>query len=186
VASELTVEGGLSTLTVTRVEMRTTRAVASVQKRLNRRRAGEEVLGALGEVVAGLFKDRPLRAGETRGVAPEMARWLNPPPLPTWVFYSTVGASAVFAAGGVAYGMSSNATRASYNSLAQSSGVVSGSELNGLRQQALDQSNRAALLFGVAGTLALAAGVEAFFTDWHNDRAAVRVTPSGAAVVVKF
>ena len=46
--------------------------------------------------------------------------------------------------------------------------------------------SRATVLFGVAGGFAVAAAVEAFFTDWHNDRAAVTVTPAGATVTVRF
>jgi hypothetical protein len=186
VSSQLAVVDGVSTFTLSRIEMRAMRTTASAQKRLTRRRGGEEVLGATGEMVAALFPDRPLRAGETRGVSPQVARCLNPPPLPTWAFYTTAGVAAAFASGGVAYGLSSNGSRDRYNRLARSPGVISGSELMGLRQQALDQGDRAALLFGVAGTLALAAGVEAFFTDWHDDRAAVRITPRGATVLVRF
>jgi hypothetical protein len=43
---------------------------------------GEELLVAVGPGVEELFPDRPLRAGEERGVPAEVAARLNPPPLP--------------------------------------------------------------------------------------------------------
>ena len=42
------------------------------------------------------------------------------------------------------------------------------------------------VLFGVAGAAALAAGVEFFFTDWNDDRAALQVGPGGVAVSGTF
>ena len=127
--------GDTSTFSVSRIDMRTTKVIANVQKRLARRRSGEEVLGAVGEAVAALYKDRPLRAGEQRGVAPEVARWLNPPPLPRWVFFTTAGAAAVAARG--APRTRSPRTRAGkdYNALASGGGTVSGAELVRLKDQ---------------------------------------------------
>jgi hypothetical protein len=186
VSSELVVQGETSTFSLSRIDMRTTKVVAATQKRLARRKAGEEVLGAVGEVVATIYKDRPLRAGEQRGVAPEVARWLNPPPVPRWVFFTTAGAAAAAAAGGAIYAVNAEGTRESYNALATGGGTVSGSELTELHDLADKQQRNATILFGVAGVLVAAAGVEAFFTDWHNDRAAVRIGPAGATVVVKF
>jgi hypothetical protein len=78
----------------------------------------------------------------------------------------------------------SNQTRGQYNSLAGQSGSISGAELVRLRNQANDQTQRSTVLFGVAGGLAVAAVVEAFFTDWHGYRAAVG--PDGAAVGIRF
>jgi hypothetical protein len=186
VSSELVVDGSTSTFSVSRIDMRTTKVIANTQKRLARRKAGEEVLGALGEVVAAVYKDRPLRAGEQRGVAPEVARWLNPPPLPRWVFFTTTGAAVAAAGIGTVYAVASNNTTKDYNALATGGGTVSGSELTRLKDQADQQKRNATISFGVAGVFAVAAAVEAVFTDWHNDRAAVRVGPAGASVVVKF
>jgi len=186
VASELVVEQGQSTFKVSRVEMRTTRVRAEAQRRLRRSRSGEEVLGAMGEMVAQLFPERSLREGQTRGVSKQVARWLNPPPVPRWVFFATGGAAALAAGSGAVYGLASNSTRSDYNALAQSSAPANGAEMARLHQQALDQTSRATLLFGVAGGLAVATAVEAFFTDWHDDRAAVTVTPAGATLNVRF
>jgi hypothetical protein len=186
VSSDLVVSGGVSTFTVTRIDMRTTRAVASAQKRLSRRRAGEEVLGAVGEVVANVFRDRQLKAGEVRGVSPQVARWLNPPPLPKWVFYATAGTATALALGAGAYGLASNATVGQYNDLAQAGSEVSGGELQRLQDQAEAQKQHGLALGAAAGLFAVGAGVEAFFTDWHDDRAAVTVGPGGATVRVKF
>jgi len=177
VSSELVVAGEASTFKVSRIDMRTTKVKAEAMRRLRRTRAGEEVLGTIGESVAQAFPDRPLRPGESRGVAKQVGRW---------VFFATVGAVAVTAAGGTAYGLASNSTRSEYNALLHGSSTVSGAELSRLRSHASDQSGRATLLFGVAGGFAVAAAVEAFFTDWHNDRAAVTLTPAGAGVTLRF
>jgi hypothetical protein len=186
VSSELVVAGDTSTFKVARIDMRTTKVRQESMRRLRRTKAGEEVLGAMGEMVAQVFPDRPLRTGESRGVAKEVGRWLNPPPLPRWVFWATVGGAAAAAAGGTAYGLASNSTRSDYNALARSGGTVNGAELQRLHDQASSQSTRATVLFGVAGGFAVAAVVEAFFTDWHNDRAAVTVTPAGAGMTLRF
>jgi hypothetical protein len=186
VSSQLVVQEGTTTFTVSRIDMRTAKVAHSTQKRLTRRKSGEESLGAVGEIVETLYPDRVLKAGEVRGVSAEVSRVLNPPPLPRWVFFGTVGAAAVFAAGGTAYAVASNSTRADYNDLVNGGSSLNGAEMVRLENQADAQRARATLLFGIAGGLAIAAGVEAFFTDWHNDRAAVRVGPNGASVSVAF
>lgn len=186
VSSELVVAGDTSTFKVSRIDMRTTKVKWEALRRLRRTKSGEEVLGAMGEMVAQVFPDRAVRPGETRGVAKQVGRWLNPPPLPRWVFFTTVGAAGLAAAGGTVYGLASNSTRSDYNALARSGGTVNGAELQRLHDQASSQGARATILFGVAGGFAIAAAVEAFFTDWHDDRAAVMVGPAGASVSLRF
>jgi hypothetical protein len=185
VTSELVVEGGRSTFTVSRVEMRTTRVKGNAQRRLERSRAGEEVLGVMGEVVAALFPDRPLREGETRGVAKQVARWLNPPPLPRWVIAGTGGAALLAAAGGTTFALMSNDARRSHNELVRRSATepVSGADISALRDKAQARANLSGALFGVAAGLAVAATVEAFFTDWHDYRGKVTVSPAGVLTV---
>jgi len=175
-------------LTVKRIDMRSTRVVGEAQQRLKRTSGGEELLGAVGPLVASLFPDRALRPGRTRGVAREVALRLNPPPLPRWVFYVTSGVAVAAAAGGTTYGLMANDSRSQYNALLRRSATeqVPGSQLASLRDQASSRRSAAGLLFGVAATFAVAGGVEAFFTDWHDYRGAVSVSPAGAVVSVRF
>lgn len=47
---------------------------------------GVEFLGEIGPAVQALFPEVPLRDGQTRGISPELARRLTPPPLSPWIF----------------------------------------------------------------------------------------------------
>jgi hypothetical protein len=73
-----------------RVEQREAKVSQQYSQRL-KDIGGEELLAAIGPSVEALFPDRELRAGMERGVAPELALRLNPPPLPPWAFWTTVG-----------------------------------------------------------------------------------------------
>jgi len=183
--ASVVVEGKSATLSLRRINMRQARVTASDQRRLTRAN-GEELLGAVGPSVEALFPDRALRAGRTRGVAKEVALRLNPPPLPRWPFFATLGAATAAAAGGLVYGSLANDARSQFNALAQRSlsEPVSGSQLKSLESSATSRARTANLLFLGAGGLAVAAGVEAFFTDWRGYRAGVEVMPGGAGVSV--
>jgi hypothetical protein len=84
------------------------------------------------------------------------------------------------------YGSLANDARTQFNDLAQRSlsGPVSGSQLKSLESTASSRARTANLLFLGAGGLAVAAGVEALFTDWHGYRAGVEVVPGGAGLTV--
>jgi hypothetical protein len=64
-----------------RIEQKSASVTQQVSQRLQVQ-GGEEVLALVGPAIEQLFPDLPLRDGETRGVAPELALRLNPPPLP--------------------------------------------------------------------------------------------------------
>jgi hypothetical protein len=174
-----------ATLTLKRIDMRSARVAGSDQRRLARAN-GEELLGAVGPAVQALFPDRALRAGRTRGVDREVALRLNPPPLPRWVFFATAGAAAAAAAAGAGYGFMASDARDQYRTLSQRalSETVSGPQLRELEQTASDRARMSTALFVLAGGLGVAAGVEAFFTDWHGYRTSVQVAPGAATVQV--
>jgi hypothetical protein len=178
-------DGKTATLALKRIDMKGARITGSDQRRLVRAN-GEELLAAIGPAVQVLFPDRLLRPGRTRGVAKEVAVRLNPPPLPRWAFYATAGSAAALAAAGLGVGYMSRDARDQYRRLADRSTteVVPGSQLRSLEDRASSLSRSANLLFLASGGLALAAGVEAFFTDWHGYRAAVDVAPGKAGVQV--
>jgi len=65
---------------------------------------GEEFLAVVGDAVAELFADMPLLEGRVRGVPPEIAARLDPPPLPTWPFIGVAALSAVALGSGALLG----------------------------------------------------------------------------------
>jgi hypothetical protein len=181
----LIVDRDTVTLGSKRISMKSARITGSHQRRLTRAK-GEELLGAIGPLVQALFPDRPLRAGRVRGVEKEVALRLNPPPLPRWTFFATAGAALAAAAGGATYGYLARDARSQYSSAAQRSLTesVSGRQLKDLEETASSRARTANVLFVASGVLAVAAGIEAFFTDWHGYRTAVEIAPGGAAVKV--
>jgi hypothetical protein len=181
----LLVDRDIVTLTAKRINMKLGKVAGSDHRRLTRAK-GEELLGAIGPAVQALFPDRPLRAGRTRGVEKETALLLNPPPLPRWPFFTTAGAAIAAAAGGAAYGYLARDARNQYSALSQRSLTesVSGRQLKDLEDTASSRARTANILLVAAGVLTAAAGVEAFFTDWHGYGTAVEVGPGSAAVKV--
>jgi hypothetical protein len=115
-----------------------------------------------------LFQDRQLRDGAQRGVAEEVALRLDPPPLPTWAFYTAAGAALAAAAAGGVFGLLANESERQFNSLAKSSGEISGRRLVHFQDQANARALGANVSYGTAAGLALTAGIIALFTDWHG------------------
>jgi len=179
------VDGQTATFTLRRINMRSARITGTFTKRLTRA-GGEELLGVVGPAVQEVFPERQLRAGMTRGVDKAVALRLNPPPLPKWPFYVTAGAAVAAAAGGGVMGVLSKDAQKQWNDLAQQSTTspVPGSQLKSLEQSAQSRASTANVLFLAAGGLAVAAGVEAFFTDWHGYGASVSTGPGGTSVQV--
>jgi hypothetical protein len=138
---------------------------------------GEEFLAAIGPAVEKLFPERPLRPGQERGVSEKMVAVLDPPPLPTWAFWTTAGVAATtLAAGGVTsvFAWQQAATWDSrLTSAAQSGDVIPGRELVDIQEAYSTFRTSTYVLLGLGGGIALAAGVMAPFTDW-NDYASQR------------
>jgi hypothetical protein len=188
VTTDLVLVGTGYTLTMKRIDMRRAKVIQSETRRFDRR-DGEELLSVVGPAVASLFPGRPLKPGKTRGVDREVIRRLNPPPLPRWAFLGTAGAAAAALAGaGVSQLMVADSRR-QYDGVIQKAqqGPVAAADLAAAASRVRSrEQTRNALLYAGAG-LALAGGVEAFFTDWRNDRAALvtpALLPGGAGGVV--
>lgn len=142
-------------------------------------RDGEELLAIVPEMVRSMYPEIPLKPGRTRGVDPAVVRRLNPSPLPMWVHFTAVGGFAVAGATGLAFGALAKEAATQHNALTEKGRTepVDGAEVQRLRETALDRQNKANICFAVAGGMAVAAVVTAFFTDWKNDRAALEVAP---------
>ncbi|MBI5545891.1 MAG: hypothetical protein HY901_18535 [Deltaproteobacteria bacterium] len=182
-----------STYTFTMKRMNTRRGkIVQSSNRTFDKRDGEEVLAVVGPMVEELFPDRHLKPGRTRGVDKEVIRRLNPPPLPRWVFATTAALAVGCAAGGGVAGYMMTSSAADYRNRTTNSvtSVVSGSELKALENRANAEGTAATALLASAGGLAVVAVIEALFTDWHDDRAAIApqpvIVPGGAGAAVSF
>ena len=175
VTIDLGLVGSSYTLATKRFDLRVMRVVSSDLRKLEKS-DGEELLASIGPVVAALYPDRPLKAGKERGVAEAVIRRLHPPPLPRWVFVATSAAAAVAGAGGVVFGLLMKDTEAQHRAILARSNVMSPADardLGALESRAWSQATIANVLLATAGTLLLAAVIEAFFTDWRDERGAL-------------
>ena len=109
-----------------------------------------------------------------------MARKLNPPPLPRWVFFATAGTGAAAGAVGGVFGLLADQSHGQWLALAEGSSTtaVSAGQLDALRRTTETSALRANVLYGAAAAFAVGCLVEALWTDWNDDRAAVIVAPA--------
>ena len=178
VTIELTLVGQNYALAGRRLDMKRARVVQTVSRRFEKR-DGEELLNVVGPVVEGLWPERGLKAGTTRGLDKSVVARLNPPPLPRWAFFSTAAGSAAALVGGGVMGLLAREAQNDFNTMAAraTTQTVPGADLQALEKKANDRARLANILFVAGGGLAVAAGVQAFFTDWHDDRNTLRVSP---------
>jgi len=152
-----------------RISQADARVEGQVSKRLTAQ-DGEEFLAAVGPIVEELFAERPLRSGQTRGVAPEVALRLNPPPLQPWVFWSLTGvASAATLTSLAAFGTFG----LSAAQLNEHMDTAKTKTVSFQRAEQLAAQGNAALATGVIVGLVgvgagVAAGVSALFVDWQG------------------
>jgi hypothetical protein len=184
-------------VTAKRISLKGAKVVGQAVK-VVRKIDGEELLGTVGPLVAELFPDRSLRAGQVRGVERELVLRLNPPPLPPSVFLATATGVVVTVAAGGVFAYLAMDSRSSYQQLAEQSRTqpVPGSAFRSLQDDIDSRARTANILFGTAAVLGAACVVEAFFTDWHGYRTApaapaVRAAPvasggPGLTVVASF
>lgn len=122
---------GSSVFVLRRIDQRNAKVVGSVQKRLDAA-DGEEFLAAVGPAVAELFPEYTLRKGQTRGVDPQVALLVNPPPLQPWLFWTTFGTSVATGVASGTLGALAVAARVSLGNLIQSArggDPISGSDV---------------------------------------------------------
>jgi hypothetical protein len=180
-------EGQDTLLTVNRTDLRT--GAVTRAKRTIKGESGEAYAAVIGPVVEELYADHALRAGRTRGSRGEVvASFAMPPPLPRWVFFSTAGAAAATLLTGAAFGLSSLDARSNLRALeARGPGsALSPLALHGSLDRIGARGDQAVILLSVGGGIAVAAAVEAFFTDWHDVRCAPKPLPDSAPVAIHF
>ena len=158
---------GASVFSVRRINPATASVTAQVEEHLTDA-GGEELLAAVGPAIEELFPEVMVKAGQTRGVPPERARVLNPPPLPVWSTAAVGVGSVVVAGAGVALGVLSHQAYASGQALVDQSRTTptSGALVAAQEQQGATLATAANVAFAVAVGVAVAGGVMALFTDW--------------------
>ena len=170
ITGKLSKVGDNHVLLVRRIDQRRAKVVGTYTKRL-KAESGQEFLLAIGPAVEDLFTDRTLREGQKRGVPDEIALRLDPPPLPTWSFWGVAGGAAAAGVVGMVFGILAKSAEASFHGIANAGTQDSpapGSQLVSLQGEATSRADAANASFGVAGSLALTAGVMFFFTDWYG------------------
>jgi hypothetical protein len=149
---------------IKRIDQRAASVAGQVNQRLKPAN-GEEFLAAIGPAVEALFGDFSLKPGKTRGVPEELALRLNPPPLPTWSFYTalgvTGGAALVAGLATAVYQIDNGA----YEKL-RVPGELRNSEYEQAKGRAVSSEMLMWTAWGVTAALAVGAGVMAGFTDF--------------------
>lgn len=159
-----------------RLDQHSAKVVGAVTKTIeaeDKGAAAEGVLALVGPAVEELFPDHPLRPGQTRGVEPELARRINPPPLQPWIFWTGAATTGAAMLGALAAGVVNAAAWADAQGFVDekiaAGAPVEGSDLNtrvGTMRAAFWTGVGAASVAAVAGA---ATGVVALFTDWDGD-----------------
>lgn len=159
-----------SVIVVRRIDQNRATVLDTFEQRLSSE-SGEEFLASVGPAIEKLFPEYELRNNVERGVAKEMALRLNPPPIPTWGFYSVAGVALASAGAAAGFGV------AALNKKTEFEGAVNNtspeSPANGAEVVAIEDSfnSRKSLsnAFWIStGVFAIAATVMAFFTDWDG------------------
>lgn len=161
--------GSEDVFTLKRIDQRAAATVGNVTKRLPAG-DGEELLAAVGDIVAEVFPEYALREGKARGVDPEVGRRLNPPPLSPWVFWSGVGVTGVMLATAGLAGAGWAVFQSDYSALADRSAteVVDGIALKDAGGRAQTAELAGWSLLGTAAVLGAVTGVLALFTDFYG------------------
>ncbi len=159
-----------SVIVVRRIDQNRATVLDTFEQRLTSE-SGEEFLAAVGPAIEKLFPDHELRGNLERGVAKEMALRLNPPPIPTWGFYSVAGLALASAGAAAGFGVAALNKKTEFEAAVNN--TTPESPANGAEVVALENSfdSRKSLsnAFWIStGVFAIAASVIAFFTDWDG------------------
>lgn len=164
--------GGASVVTMRRIDQGAAAAVGSVSERLVPSN-GEEFLAEVGPAIEKLYPERRLRQGAERGVPPQQARRLNPPPLPLWAPVATGAASLGALAGAASFGVMALLEEQAHNALVAEAKEtpVAGSQVVESRDRALGLATAANVMYGVTAVVGLAAAAMIPFTNFDTGAA---------------
>jgi hypothetical protein len=157
-----------------RIDQRSASTVAQYANRVEGNDPAD-VLALIGPAVKELLPDATLKPGMSRGVPPEIAARIHPPPLEPWVFWSVSAATGVAVLTGGAFTAWNLGAYASANEKvqqSQSGTTVSGAALNQDLSSMRTSFVGLVVAYGAAAVVGAGAGVVALFTDWDNARGA--------------
>lgn len=162
-------------LSLKRIDQKMAIVTLAFEERLVRA-DGEELLAAIGPAVEHLFPDRSLQKGKVRGVAPEKARLLHPPPLHTWATGSVAGLSAVAGAGAIFTGILAQTEANATQALLQQStpeNPADGARVGDSQARFDGLALTSNIMTVSAIVIGIGAAVMVPFTDWTDARANV-------------
>ncbi|MCC7071642.1 MAG: hypothetical protein IT383_09980 [Deltaproteobacteria bacterium] len=134
-----------------------------------------DVLVQIGPAVQELLPEVPLRPDMTRGVPPEVAARIHPPPLDPWVFWSVAGSAGALTLGGVGFTLvnAMSFSSATQKLEASTTGPAASGQALAVDRSALQQSFIGlAACYAAGAVVGAGAGVVALFTDWDDVRGA--------------
>jgi hypothetical protein len=185
---DLTLVGNTYAVSARRLDVKRSTVVGNQLQKVERR-DGEELLALVGQLVAGLYPERGLKPGRTRGVEAALIRRLNPPPLPMAVFTVTSGVAAAAGVATLVTGLLVSDAQSEYRALSarSSNEPVAGADVLSSQRRLSSLALTTNVLLATFGGLALVSALEAFFTDWNGDRAALslQLGPSGIAASLR-
>jgi hypothetical protein len=160
---------GETVLTLKRVDQKSASVSQQTSKRL-KSAGGEELIAVIGTVVAELFPEVPLREGQVRGVSDELAVLLHPPPLPTWAWWTTVGASGVLASSTLVAGAWWAASQQGFRDIADQARqqATPGLAVKERQDTLIVAETTTWVCAGSAIVAAVAAAAMVPFVDWDN------------------
>jgi hypothetical protein len=170
IAGRIGVLDGATAFSLRRIDAARAVVVGEYEERLVSA-GGAELLAAIGPAVERLFPDVALRPGVRRGVAPELERVLNPPPVPVpATIVATSFALGALVTGGALALLSTRAVEEATALIEAGNGgqPISGSALATLEDDARGFAAGAVGALVIGGAVAAGAGVMALFTDWNG------------------
>jgi hypothetical protein len=155
-----------------RIDQNSATVKGQVNQRLERRN-GEEFLAVVGPAIKALFPERELKPGTTRGVAPELAVRLNPPPFDPWVFWTGVGVTGAAVAASTVITVLFSSTASAFDALNKSGGDAG--ERERLLQEASALQTATIASWATSAVLAVTTASTAGFVDWQGYRSAINL-----------
>jgi hypothetical protein len=155
-----------------RIQQTSATVKGQVNQRLERGN-GEEFLGVVGPAIEALFPERELKPGARRGVAPELAVRLNPPPLDPWVFWTGIGVSGAAMAASTVVTVLFTSTASAFDTVNRSGGDAG--ERERLLQEATALQTATIASWATTAVLTVATASTAGFVDWRGYRSAVQL-----------
>ncbi len=148
---------------------------------------GQEMLIAIGPMVAELFPDRPIISGAMTGVTrDDVLRW-TPPPVKPWMFWTAVGATAVSASCIAIFAIQKSKAEDDFQELLLQGGPVGGVELREVTDRAERWKDRTNVAIGTTIGLGVTTAILGYFTDWNRERdTELLLGPNGAGVRTTF